>query len=257
MEETILTPIHDQIIETDDYKLIDIDTIHELPTEYPEEFIKFCKENDIKIPKINCATGIAWSVMLKYRHCYFNRVTGTKLVKKFNIKTSDIIQQFNKANQYGIKTSSDMHDKGKNYIVYPYALSNKPKMRKNFKFDGTEEEKNTEIDKIKSNIKANYNDVPNNLWQSGHKNPDSTDNSNNNFVLQPPIQGKYRDDYIFIDTLTKMPVPKKLKTMIEKNEIEITKEQTRSYIEVLTKKSTPEEIRCYIEMLTKKLPTSI
>ena len=45
--------------------------------------------------------------------------------------------------------------------------------------------------------------------------------------------------------------------MIEKNEIEITKEQTRSYIEVLTKKSTPEEIRCYIELLTKKLPTSI
>ena len=234
MEETILTPINDQIIETHDYKLIDIDTIHELPTEYPEEFNKFCKENDIKIPKINCATGIAWSVMLKYRYCYFNRDTGTELVKKFNIKTSDIIQQFNKANQNGIKTSSDMHDKGKNYIVYPYALSNKHKMRKDFKFDGTEEEKNTEIDKIKSTIKADYIDVPNNLWQLGHKNTDTTDNSNDNLVLQPPIQGKYRDNYIFIDTLTKMPVPNKLKTMIKKNEIEITQEQIADYLAIFT-----------------------
>ena len=51
-------------------------------------------------------------------------------------------------------------------------------------------EKNNEIDKIKSTIKTDYIDVPNSLWQLGHKNPGSTDNSNENFVLQPPIQGK-------------------------------------------------------------------
>jgi hypothetical protein len=56
-----------------------------------------------------------------------------------------------------------------------------------------------EINKIKSTIKADYIDVSNDLWQLGHKNPDSTDNSNKNLVLQPPIQGKYRDNYIFID----------------------------------------------------------
>ena len=94
--------------------------------------------------------------------------------------------------------------------------------------------KKNEIDKIKSTIKSDYIDVPNALWQLGHKNPGSTDNSNENLVLQPPIQGKYRDNYIFIDTLTKMPVPNKLKTMIEKNEIEITQEQIADYLAIFT-----------------------
>ena len=102
-------------------------------------------------------------------------------------------------------------------------------MRKDFKFDGSEEEKNKEIDKIKSTIKTDYVDVQNSLWQLGHKNPGSTDNSNQNLVLQPPIQAKYRDDYIFIDTLTKIPLAYKLRKMIEKKEIEITNEQAAEY----------------------------
>jgi hypothetical protein len=108
-------------------------------------------------------------------------------------------------------------------------------MRKNFKFSGTEEEKNNEIDKIKSTIKTDYIDVPNSLWQLGHKNPGSTDNSNENLVLQPPIQGKYRDNYIFIDTLTKFPMPNKLEVMIEKKEIEFTAEQIMSYKQIFDK----------------------
>ena len=28
--------------------------------------------------------------------------------------------------------------------------------------------------------------------------------------MQPPIQGKYRDNYIFLDSLTKMPTIKKI-----------------------------------------------
>jgi hypothetical protein len=149
-------------------------------------------------------------------------------VKKFNIDTQDSIQLFNKHNQWGIKTNSGT-ERGKLYIVYPYCLSNKHKMRRDFKFDGTEEEKNAEIDKIKSTIKNDYIDVPNSLWQLGHKNPDSTDNTNTNLVLQPPIQGKYRDNYIFIDTITKFPTPKTLTNMIEKKDIEFTPEQITAY----------------------------
>lgn len=108
-------------------------------------------------------------------------------------------------------------------------------MRTNFKFDGTEQEKNNEIDKIKSTIKADYIDVDNSLWQLGHKNPGSTDNSNKNQVLQPPIQGKYRDNYIFIDTLTKFPMPNKLEIMIIKKEIEFTREQIIKYKEIFDK----------------------
>jgi hypothetical protein len=102
-------------------------------------------------------------------------------------------------------------------------------MRKDFKFDGTKEQKDAEIDKIKSTIKADYIDVSNDLWQLGHKNPGSTDSSSENLVLQPPIQGKYRDNYIFIDTLTKFPVAAKLATMVEKKEVEFTREQIESY----------------------------
>ena len=87
-------------------------------------------------------------------------------------------------------------------IKYPYEVSNKKAMRQNFVYDGSEEKKNEEINKIKQNIKEDYIDIPNNKWQLGHKNPDTTDSTNKNLVLQPPIQAKYRDDYIFIDTLS-------------------------------------------------------
>ena len=216
------------ILEPSDYDLIDMNDVDEIPSQYPEDFTQFCAENDLKPPNIVTGNGKALAVMLKHKYCYWNRATCDKFVEKFNITTKDSIQLFNKHNQWGITTNSGT-ERGKLYILHPYALSNKHKMRKDFKFDGTEEEKNVEIDKIKSTIKADYVDVDNSQWQLGHKNPASTDNSNENLVLQPPIQGKYRDNYIFIDTLTKIPVPKKLATMIEKKEIEFSQEQIIEY----------------------------
>jgi hypothetical protein len=213
-------------------ELIDINSIHEIPSDYPEEFTEYCLTNGLNPPNITTGNGKALSAMLKYKSYYWNRDTCEQFVEKFNISDSDCIQYFNKHNQWGIKTNSDLHDRGKYYIVYPYCLSNKHKMRKDFKFSGTEEEKNKEIDKIKSTIKADYVDVSNSLWQLGHKNPGSTDNTNENLVLQPPIQGKYRDNYIFIDTLTKIPMPHKLESMIKKKEIEITAEQIIAYKQI-------------------------
>lgn len=212
-------------------ELIDINKINELPLKYPDEFNKFCEMNELKPPNITTGKGKALSVMLENKNKYWDRDTCDKFVEKFNIKTKDSIQLFNKQSQWGIKTSSGM-ERGKLYIIYPYSVSNKHKMRKNFKFHGTEEQKNNEIDKIKSTIKADYIDVPNSLWQLGHKNPGSIDSSNENLILQPPIQGKYRDNYIFIDTLTKLPLPNKLEIMIEKKEIILTKEQILSYKEL-------------------------
>lgn len=230
--ETI--PLIKGILEPCDYYLINLDVITELPNEYPNEFIDFCSINNIKPPNITTGNGKALSVMLKYKFCYWNRDVCDKFVDKFNITTKDSIQLFNKHNQWGIQTNSGT-ERGKLYIVYPYCLSNKHKMRKNFKFDGTEDEKNHEIDKIKSTIKTDYICVPNSLWQLGHKNPGSTDNTKYNLVLQPPIQGKYRDNYIFIDTLTKFPMPNKLEIMIEKKEIEFTREQIIYYKEIFDK----------------------
>jgi hypothetical protein len=41
-------------------------------------------------------------------------------------------------------------------------------MRKDFKYNGNENDKNIEIEKIKSTIKNDYIDVPNEKWQLGH-----------------------------------------------------------------------------------------
>ena len=234
-DKEIYVNIHkDFILEPCNYELIDINLITELSNQYPDEFNEFCAINGLKPPNINTGNGKALAVMLKYKFYYWNRDVCNKFVEKFNLITKDSIQLFNKHSQWGIQTNSGT-ERGKLYIVYPYCLSNKHKMRKNFKFIGTEEEKNNEIYKIKSTIKADYIDVPNSLWQLGHKNPGSTDNSNNNLVLQPPIQGKYRDNYIFIDTLTKFPTPNKLEILIEKKEIEFTKEQIIYYKNIFNK----------------------
>jgi len=219
---------------SDNLTLIDVDKIDELPSEYPEEFTEYCRINDLKPPNITTGNGKALSVMITYKGNYWDRKTCDQFVEKFKIETKDSIQLFNKHNQWGIQTNSGI-ERGKLYIVYPYTLSNKHKMRKNFKFDGTNEEKDLEINKIKSTIKADYIDVGNDLWQLGHKNPASTDNSNENLVLQPPIQGKYRDNYIFIDTLTKFPVPNKLEVMIERKEIEFSVDQIIKYKEIFDK----------------------
>lgn len=227
-------PLVELVLEPCDYELINLDLITELPNEYPNVFNEFCSINNLKPPNITTGNGKALSVMLKYKFCYWNRDVCDKFVEKFDIATKDSIQLFNKHNQWGIQTNSGT-ERGKLYIVYPYCLSNKHKMRKNFKFDGTETEKHNEIDKIKSTIQTDYIDVPNSLWQLGHKNPGSTDNTKDNLVLQPPIQGKYRDNYIFIDTLTKFPMPNKLEIMIEKNEIDFTTEQIISYKEIFDK----------------------
>jgi hypothetical protein len=220
------------IIEPDNYSLFNVDLVDTLPEDYPDEFKSFCAANEIKPPKPSSSTGKAWCLMTTYKYNYFNREVCEQIKVKFNIKSNDIIQQFNKVSQRGIKSSSDLHDKGKSYIVYPYQLSNKYKMRKNFEYSGSEEDKHKEINQIKSTIKSDYIDIPTHLWQLGHKNPETTDSSSKNLVLQPPIQARYRDDYIFIDTLTKFPCPHKLLKMIKNKEILLTPQQIENYKKV-------------------------
>ena len=123
-DEMVLTPRN--------YELIDVNLINELPSDYPDEFKLFCDKNSIKLPNLNSSTGKAWSLMASNKYKYFNRKTCEQLAEKFSISSNDIIQQFNKVSQKGIKSNSDLYDKGKNYIVYPYCLSNKYNVRKNF-----------------------------------------------------------------------------------------------------------------------------
>ena len=209
---------------------INIDDITNIPDTFPEDFNKFCRDNHLKPPKVDTGNGKALSIMLNNPNCYLTRKECDEVTLKFNIDTSDSIQLFNKHEQWGLKCSDV---RGKYYVEYPYKITNKPKMRKNFKYDGTEESKNSEINNIKSHIMSNYIDVPNDKWQLGHKNPDIEDNTNNNLVLQPPIQAKYRDNFIFMDTLTKTPTPKYLIQMIE-DKSPYSKEQLKSLKDYFT-----------------------
>lgn len=210
---------------------INIDNITAINTTYPTEFTTFCDTNNLKPPKVSSSNGKALSAMLEHPNKFWDRESCDAFVKKFSITTSDSIQLFNKHAQWGIQTNSGT-ERGKLYIVYPYQLSKKHKMRKDFHFDGTEEEKNREIDRIKSTIHADYVDAPNSDWQLGHKNPDSDDNTSKNLVLQPPIQAKYRDEYLFFDTLTKMPLPSRLRKMLDNGEINLSPDQIREYLQL-------------------------
>ena len=193
----------------------------------PADFIAFAKSNNCYLPKKENSRGgfEALAAMVNNPYKFFDGRDDTNaFCEKFNIKTKDSIQLFNKKAQAGFKMSGK---RAKYYIIRPYKVSNKKAMRENFKFDGTEAAKNEEINKWKAHIQENYLDESNDKWQLGHKNPETTDNTSANLILQPPIQAKYRDRYIFIDPLTKMPTPSELFKLIKNGKSPFTNAQLR------------------------------
>jgi hypothetical protein len=210
---------------------IDIDKVEHIPVNYPSAFLNFCTLNQMRPPRFHSNAGKALRTMLAHPSYYWTRTSCDAFVKKFNLTSKDSIQMFNKHAQWGLCTNSGT-DRERYYVVYPYRTSTKYNIRKNFTYNGTADERNKKIEQIKSTIKTDYIDVPNEKWQLGHKNPDMDHLDGKNMVLQPPIQCKYRDDYIWIDTLTKMPMPNKLQRMVSKGEIPLTLEQISSYRQV-------------------------
>ena len=204
-------------------QLIDIktDLPSELPTHYDEATRHFINKYNLTAPAPTTGNGKAFIAMSLAPQKYFDRDTATKFCEHFDIKTNDSIQLFNKHAQWGPQMSQQ---RGKYFIMFPLTLSPKVQMRAGFKWDGTEEQKYEAIENIKADIKADYVDIPAEQWQLGHKNPEG-DNTSNNLVLQPPIQAKYRDNYIFIDTLTKIPTPETLTRLIQEGKNPYTQEQ--------------------------------
>ncbi len=199
---------------------------------YPDEFKQFVISNKLKLPNINSGNGKALAAMLNNKGKFWQADDCNAFCKLFNIQSRDPLQLFNKKAQNGFASCKE---RGKNYICYPYRVSNKWSMRQDFKYDGTEEDKNKEINKIKNNILEDYVNQPNESWQLGHKNPFSSDSSSANLVLQPPIQAKYRDRYIFIDTLTRIPTPDELSKLIKQGKSPYTKAQLRELRDGLNK----------------------
>ena len=215
-------------------ELINIDNIKKIHLCYSDEMKKFTEDNGIKLPGIKSMKCMAYSVMSHFPDNYFDRDTCTSLYKKFEMPTRDSIQHFNKIEQDGFVKDLG---KGKYCIKYPYEVSNKWKMRGGFEYNGSEESKNKIINQIKKDIQQDYIDIPNNLWQEGHKHPDNGDNDfNRNGVFQPPIQAKYKDRYIFFDTLTKTPTVKQHIRLLEKGKSPYTDEELKTWRNHLIKK---------------------
>lgn len=195
----------------------------QLPVDYDTPTREFIDKHKLNPPAPTTGNGKAFIAMSLAPQKYFNRETATQFCQRYGIQTKDSIQLFNKHSQWGPLISQQ---RGKYYIEFPLTLSPKVQMRAGFKWDGTEEQKNEAIKNIKADIKADYVDIPTEQWQLGHKNPEG-DNTNDNLVLQPPIQAKYRDNYIFIDTLTKIPTPETLARLIQEGKNPYTQDQMK------------------------------
>lgn len=165
---------------------IDLKVIHKKSIEnYPEDFLFFCKKNNLRMPSLSTRRGKALAAMLNHPQYYWVRDDCDEFCRRFQIGSKDTIQLFNKHEQWGLAQSKE---RGKYYIPVPYTKSIKADMRKNFHWDGTIEERMHAINTIKQNIMEEYIHIPNEKWQLGHRNPCSGDNSWRNMVLQPPIQ---------------------------------------------------------------------
>ena len=83
-------------------------------------------------------------------------------------------------------------------------------------------------------LKENYIDIPNELWEVGHKDPNNPDNSEKNLVYQPPIQGKSRDGYKYDDLgILKYPTSQELERKFDKY---YSIEEQKKIYEFLSKK---------------------
>lgn len=184
-------------------------------TEYTVEFLEFLDKNNIKAYslKSNSGQGIALLTCQANRGKYVLREDLETFFTNIGMKTKngDAIQYVNKCEQKGIKRGSI---KGQYSIPYPFEYFPLHVMkRKNVKITGDKDEM---INATKEFIKVNYLDIPNNLWQVGHKDPNNMETTNN-LVYQPPIQGKYRDRYKFDNLgLTKYPTIAELNINMQK-----------------------------------------
>lgn len=175
---------------------------------YSDDFQQFVKEYKLKPPTISRASGqgIALLTCQENRGKYALREDLEAFFRNIGMETKDAIQTVNKCEQWGLKRASI---KGKYAIPYPFVYYPVNLMKRaNTLICGNRDEI---INATKEFIKVNYLEVPNHLWQVGHINPHSEDNSEANLIYQPPIQGKYRDKYKFDKLgLTKYPTGKEL-----------------------------------------------
>ena len=218
-----------------DLQQINLNNINKRYDNLPPKFTQECTKNNIyKYPTKKDSTSFQCLALLLYHpNCFVTREILNEFFIKIGIKTSDSIQAINKTEQWGF--SVDKTGNGKNrkyYITEPYKFNLiKVKARKCNKLK--EDGRDFIIDNVKKQLKTEILDVENDKWQQGHCNPDLPDK----IIWQPPIQARYRDDYIFYEQqnpLNRFPLPNKLCKMLKNKDISLTDKQVDDYISTLT-----------------------
>lgn len=182
-------------------------------SEWNPKFVDWAEEHDIKLPPDGTIKAILLQEMTSEETIstgkWWDREDMEAALKKYNKKSSDVIQFINKTEQWGLK--NPLKNGRKLYrFEYPFIyVSTHVEKRKVQEVNPEDKEKQIEL--IKEIIKKDYIDVPIDKWQLGHKNPDLPDATPKNLVWQPPIQGKYRDRFVFDSLgLMKYPTPKEI-----------------------------------------------
>ncbi len=174
---------------------------------------EWAEKHNVKLPADHCKKAILLKAMTSPESIssgkWWERKDMEDVLNKYGEESSDIIQLINKTDQWGLKNPAKNGRKSYRF-EYPFVyVSTHVEKRKVQKTD--QENKTKQVELIKENIKKDYIDVPIDEWQLGHRNPDLPDGTPDNLVWQPPIQGKFRDRFVFDSLgLMKHPTPKEI-----------------------------------------------
>jgi hypothetical protein len=190
------------------HNTIDVSGYTKQINDYSKEIKEFYLNNNLKLPKINSLKGQAIALLTSKDNLnkYITREILDEFLTKIGLYSKDCIQLLNKTEQNGLKSICE--ERTYYQIPYPFIYIDTHIKKRNIPkgvFD--EQKKKDSYDVVMDYITKYYINEPYEKWQVGHKNPDITD-STNNLIMQPTIQGKYRDNYIFMDNgLGMIPVP--------------------------------------------------
>lgn len=210
------------------FSRIQIENYTQKFTEYPPDFVEFCEQRSIHLPKIDSDRGQSLALMAQPENRGQRYLDGRQDTDKFFAQIGsatphlDSIQAFNKISQIGIKPAKI--SKGKYALPFPFeADMTHVAKRKHATISG---DRDTQINAIKEYWRTSLVDVPNDQWQVGHLNPEIGDASEANLAYQPPIQARYRDKYIW-DSYFQLMYPTS-RELIENAEKYYTLEQRKA-----------------------------
>jgi hypothetical protein len=177
------------------------------------KLVDWSNKHNVKLPIANSKRAILLQAMTSESSMengkWWDRKDMEAVLKKHNMESADIIQLINKTEQWGLKNPTK-DGRNRYRFEYPFIyVATHVEKRKVQKVNP--EDKKKQIELIKENIKKDYIDVPIDKWQLGHRNPDLPNGTKDNLVWQPPIQGKFRDRFVFDPLgLMKYPTPKEI-----------------------------------------------